>query len=489
MSAVTNVLINGIDVSGTGYGFEVTSYNLEQGERGQLTLSGHIKAASNDAMQVAYEALLALCGRYDAQLREVFVTLNYLDSAGALSGDAMSFRARLKRTDYNSTAPAFLQHAAAIQLEFDLLTSINPDGTVTQTITPVGTNIYFEDANAAHGASRVISRLHNAAGPGATAQFNVQALAVRSRFVDMFSSAISSGSHPSVGGLYGKPAVNFPTADNNTIKYVCAGNLPVYGLKQASIMIRFKRNYTIGDGAIHVLLADDNGVAGSGLLFALENGASSQYMFAMGGTAAATTSGGNTISATEWNTIIGTSDDTTLRVTLKTPSGTYTATTTSQTHPSPGTFFWLGTDQSGNYRSDCVIGEVVIYKYPLGSAARTALLDASHPVIDIAEHDLNRRIAFYLDFTNGFTGIRNDSTKLSALTAPFYEASVYAESDRQTIYKVQDAAFGHTDMVGDLDVYTALSWPVVERYNNFLMSYNPASSPTFYVSYLPHRRP
>jgi len=513
MSYPADIKINGVDVL-NDYGYYVTavdgigpiqsvkrdfgfspgslapSRQPETIQPRKLTIKGIINQNSNENLDHYIEAIGALVGWYNDRYREATITINHFQADGSLSGsgDGMTCLVVVESMDVKPIGPAFTASAAHVTVTFRVIQTINHCGGVSNEDTISLGAVYWEDTSALHGAINLVSKIE--ATSGTISSPSIYCCAISEEFTDVFGTATETGTHPVEEGALGTPALSFTAGGSNTLKFPTFANLPVAGTEEITIFIKFKRNFTVGDGNYHVLLGDSNGTGG--LWIGVMNNGTSDLLFT-NGTENVSVSG-SMVRADFWNYLVCRQSANKIDITLKTLFGGELSdeTASPSAFPSPGSYFWVGTASGGSYRSACIIDEVAIWKHPLSDDAVTALLDRDDCVDrfmirDYFTQDLNKRLTFLLDFTKGFQAIANRGAWIGNTASISTNHQLIVDSDRRTIKDLNMTDLALTNRMSTLYPYPdyGVQFPVVERYNKWQVT---AAAMKLHTAYMPLRR-
>lgn len=429
----------------------------------KLTLTGTISSDSLDAnwaMNDNIEAIGALVGWYGDRYKESILTVHGFSPNGSHTYENMNYIVVIESFDIDYITPVFTQGVCKFKMSFRVIGIKDAANSPTQTLPFSGSvpYAYFEASDSLHGSKNVLCKLE-AAGGSITYPL-LCCIATSEEFTNHWGTATTTGTHPVVEGTCGLPAINFAAAGNNTLKYATASNFPVQGTSAISVFIRFKRNYTIGDSSWHVLLGDGSGL--SQTFIAISDNATSDIIWANGTNSVSVSGAG--VSSSFWNTLVATSSLSGMTLRLGSLSAEYGSF--PGLFPDPGISFYIGTASAGNYRSDCIIDEVAIWKHPLPEAAIIAAVDADFPVRDMYKQRLKTRLSFLQDFRNGFQAIANRGTWLS-LGVGINNTQLVIDSDRHTVKLLDLSDYSVSDYIAHAQGISSYGsmFPVIEQYN------------------------
>lgn len=509
MSYLATVKLNGVDVLAThgmyvddieGLGpiqnisrvinFQPTEhlpgYRSETLQSRDITLKGTIVGTSNDNLHVKIMAIGELVGWYGQRYRETTLEVAYT-SGSALSGDSAKFLVAVKSFDVSFVGKSQVTTAAGFTLRLDVIAALAAGGIVEHSLTykTGAVTWFYEDENALQGARNFRWEL-SATVDGTEYPCIMAFPACYDRLTTALGTPNVSGSLPVSNGAFGTHAVTMTTS---RIRYNSELNYPFEGTHEITIFARFKGNYAIGDGYIHVLFNDGNNTSGM-YLGAYSNG-SSDLVFGNGSSLVAVS--GITVSSSEWNTVVARQNGSQLDISLKTPSGTYTGVSYSVAAlPAPFSFISVGGTTSPTQYAKSVIDEIAIYKHRVSDTVRDILLNADRPLRDLREGDCNRRMVLLLDWSQGATAECNEPAIIEFIGSMASTSTLQIDVDKRQAKLIAEASIAITDasayIQGSSSGGYLPMWPKLERYNR-LVCYGVFSGvPIMRLSYEPLSR-
>ncbi len=445
----------------------------------KVTISGTIAPSSYLDMHI--EQIGELVGWYGDRYKETTLSISQRD---------IVYVVVIESFDVQYIKPVFIQPACKFKMSFRVIGTLRDTSGVmvdrAWNITSTYRYVYYEDSYARHGMTNTVHRIE-ATGSGFIIMPVILCYATSDEFTDIWGTPITTGTHPVVDGSFGTPAINFAAAGNNTLKYQVIYGLPITGISAVSIAIKFLRNFSIGDGNTHILLGDDYGLSRTFLGFL--NNANSDITFGNGSRSVSVSA-----AATHkdlWNTVVVTCDtgQMKIRLSVQGQDDLTDSINVPGTFPDPGSYFWIGTASAGNYRSDCKIDEVTIWKHPLTDEGSIAAGRAILPMRQMFEQGLKLRMTFYQNFSNGFQAVANRGNWLSC-NIPISNAQLIIDSERRTMKHLNLSNYAITDYIGYLGSYPSYGseFPVLERYNKYYIFPGTSSSRRLIISGMPIRR-
>jgi hypothetical protein len=498
MALLANILINGVDIQ-TTYGANVTSIEGDSplalsGKDNKLTLGGNVIATSNDTLHTALENIAELIGWTNDKVKTTSVQIFRINASSALTTNSGLYMVEVESFRVTPIDPVQIQLACNFQITFNIIDVLHGAGVTTQSLslavsTTGYSSTYFEDANCQHGSSQLKINLLLSGNPTTT---SIQSMADHEDIIEGITGgpylSASTGLSITNNGWCGNPAIRFPIAAGLSLSYASAWALPVYNTNNFSIALRFKPIANILAGSGHKCLFGTTATTNTPYI---SIASSTRTIRCQLGGATVDLDAQYAVSSA-WNVIILTSTGTTLSATLKTPSGITTGSATSSVSGDPGAYLFLGTASANINRSDCIIGEVAIWKSPLSAAAATVYCNAVVPLSKLGTYDLNRNLTFYLDFASG--SLRAKCNRYSGFSRSLPAWDWHIDCEKQTvIYPVVSSVTGllvhpqPSDLANCSGLF-GFRFPSVNRFNRFVIAMAAAGSGTLNLSYLPRKR-
>jgi hypothetical protein len=500
--ALASILINGVDIQ-TTYGANVTSIEGDSplalsGKDNKLTLGGNVIATSNDTLHTALENIAELIGWTNDKVKTTSVQIFRINASTALTTNSGLYMVEVESFRVTPIEPVQIQRACNFQITFNIIDVLNGAGFTTQSLALVASttlycSTYFEDANCQNGASQLKINLVSNGTPTSN-NTCVYSMADQEDIIEGINATLSAATGLSItnNGWCGNPAIRFPLAAGLSLTYPSAYALPVYNTNNFTIAMRFKPIASIAStGSYKGLFCVTSGVMGITIAAGSVGTPNNTIRCQVGGGTVDLDASAAVSSA--WNTIILTSTGTTLSAMLKTPNGITTGSTTSGVCGDVGANLAIGSTTANVNRSDCVFGEVAIWKMPLSTVAATAYCNAVVPLSKLGTYDLNRNLTFYLDFAGG--SLKGKCNRMSGIRRLTTAWNWHLDCEKQTvIYPLVGSTTElllnpqSSDLANCNGIY-GFRFPSVSRYNRFVCGMGAGmTTGALYLSYLPRKR-
>lgn len=451
-----------------------------------LTLTLLFTGASNEAIQTNIAGVAALCAAQGASVRPVTVKVVNSTATGADASTSVTYVCILESFDVELIDPIHIQVAAFATLRFAIL-DVQSSVVTTQSVTlsaaaGFSSNYYFADTNCAQGSTPMKIEMI-----GNSSAFSIQQLAVEPELIYSPSGYTKNGNVAIVDGQYGFPAASF-AASGASLQYSANPTLALGGNREATIVIRFKRNYATNDATNKYLFQCTTTPLSLHIVATSQN-----LVLTFPGGTLTINSIGASFSDTTWNTIIvrldpdipgGATITYNINGTITTPTGA-----TISTVGAPGGSLYIGNSAAGTGPSKCIISEFAIYARPIAYSTLNNVAAISTPICDSYTYDSNRFLTFLLDFSKGFNYKCNRGHKVSITSLVTSTERIVWDTQKQSLRRYVTTSGANSEVSGEIVLDRGFGTALAaQAQNKFVLGCSATGTTTYRFTYEPRSR-